>query len=153
MKYYTKELWIKMQDPDKAARNRASEEWKENDAAYHAQFLKAQKRLSHSFIKNYLSRNGFHDYEFTSIEFSRKGKSYSCKLQLTDGEETVLLVMSGIKALQINIASFSSCIQGKLSWAYDEFEITPENNILLSILCDPENELQFEFKSIRFKKT
>ena len=61
--------------------------------------------------------------------------------------------MNGVKALHINIESFKCCIQGKLAWGYSEFELLSDKNIKLAILCDVENEMQFEFESINlFRK-
>lgn len=150
MRYFTKELLMKINGEDESVRTQAEEAWKRNDADYNQQFAKIQKHLPRRFLKNYFSRRGFHDYTICGINIFRKKKSYSCELELSDGMQTVLLLMEGIVALNVNLESIRSCIQGDIWWAYSEFEITADKNIKLSVLCDPLNELQFEFKTIKF---
>ena len=107
---------------------------------------------SKRFVKEYLSRNGMHDYCILGMNTVKKGRKYSCELQLTDGIETVLITMIGLKALRVDVDFSQYCMLGRLEWGYSEFDITPENTILLSILCDIQNEMQFEFESIMFVK-
>lgn len=86
------------------------------------------------------------------IKMAKHVKEYSCELQLSNGTETVLVTMYGLNLLKINIDSFQNCILGELMWGYSEFEITPENNVQMAVLCDPENEMIFQFKSIKLTK-
>ena len=150
MRYFTKELWLGVQDCDKAIREQAEKQWEINDLAYEQEFAEVKKHLPGKFVKNYLSRNGFHGYTILDISIFKEKRSYFCKLKLSDGEETVLIEMDGIKALLVNVNSLTCCIQKSVAWGYDEFEITPYNSIKLSVLCDVQNELQFEFENIRF---
>ena len=152
MRYFTKELWSKINDNDENIRTQAEIEWNANSFAYQQQFEEAKKHLSQRFVKSYLSRNGLHDYTILGIAFTQKKRTYSCELQLSNGEETVLITMVGIKAFLVDIDSFHCCVQGKLAWGYSEFEITPDNNVKLSVLCDEQNEMQFEFEIIRIIK-
>ena len=112
--------------------------------------MEAKKHLSHGFVKSYLSRKELHDYIILDIAIKKRARTYSCELQLSNGEETVIIAMAEIKTLQIDIVSFCSCVQGKLAWGYSEFETTPNRNIKLAVLCDEQNEMQFEFKKIKF---
>lgn len=152
MRYFTKELWSRINDYDENIRAQAEKEWNINSLAYEQQFMEARKHLSRRFIKSYLSRNGLHDYTILGMLITKRERTYCCELQLSNGEETVLITMVGIKALLVDIDSFHCCVQGKLAWGYSEFEITPGNNVRLAILCDEQNELQFEFEKIRFIK-
>lgn len=152
MRYFTKELWTKINDHDENIRIQADIEWNANSFAYQQQFEEAKKHLSQRFVKSYLSRNGLHDYTILGIALTLKKRTYSCELQLSNGEETVLISMVGIKAFLVDIDSFHCCVQGKLAWGYSEFEITPDNNVKLSVLCDEQNEMQFEFEIIRIIK-
>lgn len=103
-------------------------------------------------MKEYLKRGGLHDYTFLGIDVTKRGRLYACQLQLTDGTENILIIMSGLKKIQVDVASFQSCILGALRWGYSEFDITPAGNIKLSILCDIQNEMQFEFEQMKFIK-
>lgn len=151
MRFFTKELWLMLNDSDESIRFKAEKEWEINTLAYQQQFAKACKHLSRSFVKSFLSRTCLHDYAILSIAITKGERTYSCELQLSNNDEVVLIAMVGIKALQIDIESFLCCVQGKLAWGYSEFEITPDHNIKLSLLCDINNEMQFEFKKIKFR--
>lgn len=152
MRYFTKELWSRINDCDRDIRIKAEKEWNVNSIAYQQQFVEAKKHLSQRFVKSYLSRNGLHDYTVLGMLITKREQTYCCDLQLSNGEETVLIAMVGIKALLVDIDSFHCCVQGKLAWGYSEFEITPGNNVKLSVLCDEQNEMQFEFEKIRLIK-
>ena len=62
MRYFTKELWSRINDHDKNIRKNAEKEWNANSSAYQQQFAELRKHLPRGFIKGYLSRNGLHDY-------------------------------------------------------------------------------------------
>lgn len=152
MRYFTKELWSKINNYDENIRTQAEKEWNTNSLTYQQQFTEVRKHLSCGFVKSYLSRNGLHDYTILGMLITKREQTYCCDLQLSNGEETVLIAMVGIKALLVDIDSFQCCVQGKLAWGYSEFEITPGNNVKLSVLCDEQNEIQFEFEKIRLIK-
>lgn len=145
-----KELLSKINSDDRKQREDAEKEWEENCKLYSQKFNEIKKRLPRRFMKAFLSRNGLHDYTFLKIcvEGKKKGR-YSCKLQLTNSSEIVSIAMINLVSVQIDITTFSSCILGKLSWGYCEFDLTPAKNIQLSLICDIENEMRFEFQSIR----
>ena len=149
MRYFTKELWSRINDSNENIRSQAEKEWNANSLTYQQQFTKVKKHLPCGFVKSFLSRNGLHDYTILSALIAKRKQTSCCDLQLSNGEETVIVTMVGIKALFVNMNSFHSCVQGKLLWGYSEFEITPDNNIKLSILCDIQNEMQFVFKQIK----
>lgn len=152
MRYYTKELLEKINDCDCRIRAEAEKEWCENDLAYQRQFEEAKRNLTRGFVKNYMARHGLHDYTVLGIETKKRGREYTCELQMTDGSETILITMTGLQTLQISIDSFRDCILGELRWLYSEFEQTPEGGMRLSVLCDMQNELQFVFKTIKIVK-
>lgn len=152
MRYFTKELWSRINDYDENIRTQAEEEWNTNSLTYQQQFLEVRKHLPRSFVKSYLSRDGLHDYTILGMLITKREQTYCCDLQLSNGEETLLIAMVGIKAMLVDIDSFHCCVQGKLAWGYSEFEITPGNNVKLSVLCDLQNEIQFEFERIRLIK-
>ena len=62
MRYFTKELWSKINDNDESIRIQAEKEWNTNSLIYQQQFMDVRKYLSRGFVKSYLSRNGLHDY-------------------------------------------------------------------------------------------
>ena len=112
MRYYTAELWWKINDEDENTRKQAEEEWDRNRLLYH----------------------------------------YSCHLQLTNHAETVILEIDKLKALQIDMETFKYCMMGMISWGYTEFEIISENVMQMAVLCDMQNEMRFQFHSIKLIK-
>lgn len=152
MRYFTKELLLKINDCDKNVRIKAEEEWHTNSMAYQKQFEKTKETLSRRFVKDYLQRKGLHDYLIKDIVITKRHRTYLCEISLSNSIEDVLLTIVGLKAVHIDIASFLHCIQGKITWGYSEFEITPENNITLAVLCDEQNEMRFEFETIKLIK-
>lgn len=150
MRYFKKELWSQMNDCDEVVRAKAEKEWKKNDEMYLKKLESIKEQLPRPFMKEYFSRNGMHDYTILGIHITQRECTYSCELQLSDGTEIVRITMLGLKSFQVDVNSFQYCILGKLAWGYAEFDITSENNISLSVLCDVQNEMQFEFETIKF---
>lgn len=152
MRYFTKELWTKINSQDNAIRQQAEIEWECNCRVYAQQFEATKHRFSSRFLRDYMNRNGLHDYIILGLSAIKRGNVYSCELQLTNGKETVLLTMERLNVMQINVASFNDCMQGKLVWGYSEFEITSPKTLHLAVLCDIQNELIFEFEKISLIK-
>ena len=96
MRYFTKELWSKINDNDENIRTQAEKEWDANSLTYQQHFLETRKYLSRAFVKNYLSRNGLHDYTVLGMLITKREQTYCCDLQLSNGKETVLIAMVGI---------------------------------------------------------
>ena len=152
MRFFTRELLININDSNGDIRAQAENKWNKNDKDYQQQFLKVKKHLSKAFVKELLARKGMHDYSILGIDIDKGTQTYSCELRLSNGDETVVITMERITSLQMELSSLCCCIQGSLAWGYSEFEITPDKQIRLSVLCDEENEMQFEFKTIQIKR-
>lgn len=148
MHYFTKQLWAKINDENEAVRTQAEKQWERNSHAYQLEFDTIKKQLSQKFLKEFLCRNGLHDYLILEISVRKKGRKYFCEMKLTDGSEIVVLVMNELQAIQINVDSFKHCIMGELAWGYSEFALTEDHNFSLSVLCDFHNELYFQFHSL-----
>lgn len=148
MRYFTKELWARINDANNASRIRAEQEWNANCILYQQQFANVRPYLTHEFVNSFLTRKGLHDYTILGMTVIKEGSKYLCEIQLTNGSERVFVTMLGLRALQINVASFQSCMLGNLTWGYCEFDITSKGGIQLSVLCDMQNEMQFEFQKI-----
>ena len=148
MRYFTKELWANINDENAAVRTQAEKQWALNSQAYQREFDTVRKQLSRNFMKEFLCRNGLHDYIISEISVKEKGRKYFCEMMLTDGLETVVLVMRELQAFSLNVESFQQCVMGKLAWGYSEFALTEDHGISLSVLCDFQNELCFQFHSL-----
>lgn len=148
MRYFTKQLWAEINDENEAVRMQAEKQWELNSHAYQLEFDSIKKLLSRNFLKEFLCRNGLHDYLILEMSVRKKGRKYFCEMKLTDGLETVVLVMNELQAFSINVESFKHCIMGELAWGYSEFALTEDHNISLSLLCDFQNEQYFQFRSL-----
>ncbi len=154
MQYFTKDLWYRINSSDNSVKEAAKDEWNKSAKEYQINFEKIKQFIPHGFLKKFLLRYGLHDYIFIemTVKKNRKGSGYLCELKLTNGSENICLTMLDVKAARINVDSFQNCVQGKLAWGYSEFARTEDGTIRLSVICDIDNELQFEFKSIKLSK-
>lgn len=151
MQYFTKELWMRINSQNEDVRLKAEKDWESRSIEYQQQFELAKQHLPSKFIKDFMSRNGLHDYSIVEIVLTKQPRTSACELKLSIEEETVIIKLAEIHSLQIDIESLNYCINGKLSWGYSEFEITPCNTIKLSVLCDINNEIAIEFEKISLK--
>lgn len=140
-----------MNDLNEAVRSQAEAQFVENLNVYKETFNKTKKHLPNKFLKVYASHNEFHDYVFQGISLIRTHRNYKIEIQLSNERELFLLEFYEVLCFKIDIYSFKYCILGLLSWGYGEFEIMPDKSIRLSILCDFENELQFQFKNVKVR--
>ena len=152
MRYFTKELWSRINETDATVQLQAEQEWHKNSLVYQQEFEKAKKHLPNEFVQDFLFRKGLHDYTIMGIAIAKREHAYSCELQLTDALETVLITMFGLRSFRIDVDSLQHSMHGELVWGYSEFEIVSENSIQLAVLCDMQNEIQFEFETIKLTK-
>lgn len=151
MKYFTKELWSQINDIDDDVRQQAQQVWSQNTQKYQQEFEKVRNFFPSKFLKLFFSCNELHDYIIQRILLTsnKKGKQ-SCQLQMENGNEMFIIELCEIQCLNLNIASFESCINGQLRWGYCEFDAEDRDTLKMSVICDIENELNFVFKSIKF---
>ena len=148
MKYFLKKLWQDIHHPDPIIRENANSQWVQNSQRYHEYFRTIQHRLPKRFRTAYQLHHGFHDYPIKGISFSAKKGVSTCILQLWDGARPLYLRLSGIRSVHVDIPTFENCLLSGLSWGYDEFEVTGDGALQLSLLCDMECELNFTFDKI-----
>lgn len=153
MQYFTKELWLQINSHNEEMRLQAEKDWNLRSMEYLQQFELAKKYLPQKFVKDFMDRNGLHDYSIVGIVLSHQLRASSCEIKLSNREETILLKMTEIKSFQIGIDSLDYCINGNLLWGYSEFEITPRNTIRLSVICDIDKEIAIEFEKISLKSS
>lgn len=153
MRFFTKELWYRINDENEIVRRNAEKEWDRMQAEYQIQFEEIKMRLSRRFIAAMQKHDYLHDYTILEIALTRCNRGrYACKLVLTNTMENVQITMKGISKAEVGICTFQNCIQGDLSWGYCEFSKVSSDVLSLSILCDFDNEMVFEFKSITMER-
>lgn len=150
MRYFTKELWSKINSLDENERKKAEKEWSRNAEQYQQKFEQIKKYIPKDFLNTFLKCGMFHDYTILKITIKKKKKRYRCKMILSDGKEDICLELTGIQAIKMDVISFDNCIQGNLSWGYCEIDWLRKDKIIsLAIICDIENEMYFECQSIK----
>lgn len=153
MRFFTKELWYGINDKNETVRRHAEKEWDQNVVEYQIQFEEVKAQLSRRFVTAMERRDYFHDYTVLEIALVRNKKGrYACEILLTDNIESVQIKMKDISKAKVDISTFQNCIQGDLSWGYCEFGKVSSNVLSLSVLCDLDNEMEFEFKSITLSR-
>lgn len=149
MKYYTKSLWEGINHCDEAVRKQSEAEWAENDQRYHQYFQTIKKHLPARFLKLYAQHNGFHDYDITKISIISERGCYICKLELTDINCVVTLEMGGVTSFKVSVDDINACVNRQPAWGYNEFEYIGKNRMRLSVICDIDNEMRFDFRTIK----
>ena len=147
MQYFTKELWQGMNRPDEAVRREAEAQWKKNNSLYWKRIGRIRKKIPDAFFRCGTVCRDFHDYEIQGISFLQTGREHATEIRLSGPEGHILLTLGGVRSFRIDVVTFTTCIMRQLSWGYSELDLTPEGDIRLSVLCDLENELEFQFKT------
>lgn len=136
MKYFTDELWSKINSISKEERDVADHQWDKNMHEYEIVFEKIKSRLSERFLKIYMDNHGFHDFQIKNIVVNQKEygikNPVSLDIYLTDDEVSFKISYKCIKKLHIDYQERKDCIdrRGIDDWGYDEF--TPVDEQILS---------------------
>lgn len=162
MKYFTDELWRKINSRDKSERDAALREWENNDKVYQAYLKKISKKIPRDTMNaiNQINEGeiSLHDARLAGVVFSsvdsceKKGRSMrfykrSCRLQLTDGVTNIELVMTDIKKMLVEAAYWEENEAFDIRVGYWEFSYK-KPNVVLCVLLDSGHELKFEFSSL-----
>ena len=154
MKYFTAKLWCELAHANKDIQREAERKWHENSKKYGYYFETIKSHLPKYILLALEKTYGFHDYIIDEITLKQNTqKGYVCYLSISNNYKRFQLEMTGITGIKIDIATFKHCILGKLLWGYHEFELIGPRTLRLSILCDIENEMFFEFKKIKLRET
>lgn len=167
MKYFTNELWQKMNSLDKAERESANSEWNDNIEAYLEYVHKIEPKLACS-TRNAICEIAegalsLHDFRLAGVTYSsmsptkRAGRPQQpykriCRLQLTDGTTNVELVMSGISRMCMEMEYEKEHDFFDVRWGYCEFSYR-KPNVTLSVLFDSGHIWEFEFLSLKINKS
>ena len=78
MRYYKKELWEMMNSTNVNKRERAEEEWDNNDRRYNEYMDKISVKINRSILETIKMFKRFHDYIVEGIYISTKSKEIKC---------------------------------------------------------------------------
>lgn len=151
MRYYTSDLWLKLNSPEKDEREQAEQQWYINSAKYDNVFKQITPRLPVAFLEYYKKAYGFHDCKILSI-FVNEGRNAQVIIDIEVNTEIFHLQLNQVDKSIISIVDKSSCIANELQWGYAEFEIVDKRRLKLNILCDIYNEMEFVFQTLHLTK-
>lgn len=155
MKYFTSNLWIKINSIDKNERNLAELQWDENDLKYSEYFKEIDKLLPQRFIKIYLKNYGFHDYIINNINIKTVKKKQKptlmIELEISNFKKSFTILYQYVKKCNLNLSDITDWFFKEMRWGYSEFELLDSGLIKQNISCDFNSELEVEFKNVIIK--
>lgn len=152
MKFFTRELLSKINDPDANIRKQAEIEWSHNSKCYAAHFQKVQQYLPRTFIKEYMNSNGLHDYRVDSIYCTMsKTNHYSCCFELSCQDSSFAFEVRKISDFHSNIQFSEIPFVCPLFINYCEFDYLSDAKIYMGVLCNC-GEMEFQFKTVHLLK-
>ena len=153
MKYYIGEYWAMMNTSDIKTREEGVKKWDETAKEYGDYFQSIRDKLPKKFTREFDNNCWFHDFTFDSINVSKIEKRTSTiELIITHDTNSFKITLSGVTSFTFNIPSTRCWLCGKLTWGYNEFELSDDGMWIIRILCDIESELEILFKRISIEK-
>lgn len=140
MKYFTNELWQKVNSNSNEERLEADLEWEKRRQVYCKKFNELTNRISKNTF-NFLRNHGFHDYRLKNIDIihGKYGSKHPITiiLVLTNDVETWQVKYTGVRKILINYenenTSFSKD-RGFDDWGYAELLAVDESTLSHEVL-------------------
>jgi hypothetical protein len=155
MKYFTSDLWIKINSNNKNERNLAEEQWDKNDSIYTAYFSEIKNKLPVNFLNTYFDCQGFHDYIIKDIYISNQEKQKDSLISLTinvgNPKKSFSIIYQGVEKYNIFVPGTCNWMNSRMSWGYTEFELLSNGLFKQNILCDMDSEIEIVFKNVEVK--
>ncbi|WP_035294319.1 hypothetical protein [Clostridium sp. KNHs214] len=153
MRYFTNELWSKINSDSQKERDEADFEWDKNNKAYSEIFDLIKVRLSQKFLRTYLSNHGFHDFQIKNIVLTHKEYGFknpiSLDIYVTDSVNTFKITYKCIKQFCVNYEEIEgwAARRGFDDWGYDEFLPVDEQTLSHEILFASGSTILIYFKN------
>ncbi|WP_315122428.1 hypothetical protein [uncultured Clostridium sp.] len=153
MRYFTDELWSKLNSDSQKEYEKASLEWDKNNKVYSEIFESVKNRFSKKFLKTYLSNQGFHDFQIKNIVLTHKEYEFknpiSLDIYVTDSINTFKITYKCIRKLNVNYAEVEGWGErrGFDDWGYDEFLPVDEQTLSHEILFASGSTILIHFKN------
>lgn len=154
MKYFTDELWSRMNSLSAIEKEQANIEWKKNSETYCGVFETIKHRLSTKFLKMYFDAHDFHDCTFLSYEViqPKRWATDPIKVQIviSDGEFKWKLTYKQVKRTMMNYDSETDEHMSKWgvhTWGYDEFLPKDDAYLTHEVLFASCASILIEFKN------
>src|SRR5262245_3804014 len=121
MKYFTAELFERLQDFDAAAMDAADESWRKARTAYRRSYARARKRLPVG-LRALLEGHVLHDA--VVLGMGGRGKEFVIALRLAPPPRELLIVRYRLlRSPTITRDAFTSKASGAPQWLYDEVDV------------------------------
>ena len=153
MKYYIGKYWAMANSTDHQEQALGKMKWTETAKEYGSYYESIKNMLPQVFLKEFESKNWFHDFCFESIsiiDFNKYVSTVVFGISLDD--DSYVITFLGVEKIIFNIPNTHSWLCGKLTWGYTEFELIHNDTWIIRILCDIECELEIVFKHICISK-
>ncbi|WFR55919.1 hypothetical protein QA584_20185 [Anaerocolumna sp. AGMB13025] len=155
MKYFTSDLWIKLNSYDENERKLAEIQWDANNRKYSEYFSEIERLLPQKFIKTYLKNYGFHDYKINSINIKAEKKKQKSTLtiivEIENYKKSFSIIYQDVNHCNVDMSDVTNCFWGEINWGYSEFELLDSGLIKQNISCDINSEIEIEFKKVIIK--
>lgn len=153
MKYFTDELWSKINSESAIEREQARIEWDKNLEISWKLFDSIKYRLSKKFLKLFFEADGFHDCDFQSFEVIQPKEfaidPITVRIVISDGEYKWTIKYKKVKKIMINydlvIDEYGS--RGMDTWGYSEFLTVDDNYLSCEILFASGATILIQFKN------
>lgn len=148
MKYFTSELWKQMNSEAMQERDYALKKWIENEKKYKDELMSSYDQEPVLIDRMISLDDLLHDGLIANFQFFQKRKTNGCKIEIATDNKKYTIVMHEVTRVIFAIDDFQWSVCCELHWGFSEFELTEGKAMRLSVLCDPKNEIVFEFESI-----
>ncbi|GAB6085231.1 hypothetical protein [Alkaliphilus crotonatoxidans] len=148
MKFFTNELWCKINSEDENERLKAEEQWEINDKAYSKEFKVIKEKLPPKFLLEYLQNYGFHDFSVSKIEIVRLEEDSSLNLTIVNGLTNCIINYGGVKKVSLSWDLMTDML-ASCDWGYDEFSIVDDTTMSHEILFSTGSNLLVYFQKIK----
>lgn len=164
MRYYTDELWSRINSKIKEERENASLQWDKNDAEYSEIFKDVKELLPKKFLRIYLQEYGFHDYKLKNFEVIHGEEGYkdpvAVSIVITNTEKTWNIIYKKIKKIEVNYEQQPDVFKRKKrrtyegfdDYGYDEFFQIDEKTLSHEILFASSATILIHFEKISISK-
>lgn len=158
MKYFTSQLWSKLNEASFEEQAKAEVEWHKALKEYNESFEKIKERFSKRFLNFYCANFYFHDFHIKEFKINHKKYGFknpvSINLIVTDTISTWKLTYTHVKNISVN---YQEEIMGKGTrwertngfddWGYDEFLAIDEDTLSHEILFASDASILIHFQN------
>ena len=152
MKFFTSDLWRKLNSTSIEEREMAFKQWKQIAQLYYKELACVLRKVSKREHKAISICEELHDCKIKGIEFTQNQKNSKWTLEIIlepSGEEKIKIMFVDVITFNTNIQIGLECILGNMNWGYCEFSLGEKSRLHMALLCDLHNEISIDFHSMK----